>query len=271
METFEKELMWSKLKIKWDSSISKEVEALFNYTLEFEKKYSRFIKWNFLDELNKKWNWEIDNTIKHLINLSLKVSELSEWNFDITISPILGKLGYWEDSKSKVWYKNIKIKWNKIFLNWTNIEFWSMWKWYIVDYIFNKLSKNNENLLVDFGWDIKFKWDFKIFLESPFKENESIWEYLWNNISLASSWGYKRKFKWSHHLVSPSEKKSVNTIKSIFISHESALISDIFSTAIFVSPLDIWLKILDTVKWLEWLIITENEVIKTPWYKWKLY
>lgn len=271
MYNYELKAMWSVLKIKINSPAWKEVEEIFTYIENFENKYSRFIKWNYLDNLNKAWWWEVDNVTKEFINLSLKVSELSEWYFDITVSPILEDLWYWEKwGNFNIGYKNINLEWNKLTLNKVKIELGCLWKWYIVDYVFNKLWNKCEKLLVDFGWDIKFKWDFEIWLESPFKEWEIIWEYKWKDISLASSSWLKRKFNGNHHLISPKDKRSIENISWVYISHSSSMISDIFSTAIAVSPLSVWIKILQNVKGLEGMIITKDHIYRSEWYKGKL-
>lgn len=263
--------MWSELKITHNSSNS-EIEEIFSYVKDFEQTYSRFIKWNYLDWLNSWSISELDNISLQFLNIAKEAYRLSEGHFDITISPILEELGYWNKEKEyKIWLDWIEIMWNELHLNGRKIEFWSMWKWYIVDYAFAKLSPSNDKILIDFGWDIKFKWDFKIWLESPFVENEIIWTYLWKDTSLAASSWSKRKFNGHNHLISKEFNTSIKQKKWVFLSHPSSLISDIFSTAVFVSPLNIWIKIIQSVKDLEWMIIEEDKIFKSEWYKWKLF
>ena len=263
--------MGSTLKIKSSSSID-NIEEIFSYIEDFEKKYSRFIEWNYLSQINNGEIKNIENICREMIKLSLEVSKLSEGYFDITISPILEEIWYWKKIWENItWYQNIELNWNNLNLNWTRIEFGSIWKWYIVDYIFNKISKKSDKVIIDFWWDIKFKWDFKILLENPFNQEEAIWTYNWKNIALASSSWSKRKIWKKHHLVSAKSWESIEEVIWVYVSHKNAIIADVFSTAIFVSPLEVWIRILSKVSWLEWMIITQNSIYRSENYLWELF
>ena len=73
--------------------------------------------------LNKNKKSSIDSEFLSIINLSKKVSDLTDWYFDITILPIIENIWYWIFKKKleeNIWYKNIEIdnrpyffkKWN---------------------------------------------------------------------------------------------------------------------------------------------------------------
>lgn len=153
------------------------------------------------------------------------------------------------------------------------IDFWAIWKWYIVDSVYNILIKKIDNFTIDFWWDIKvWKQNQLVWLEDPYDDKKIIWEIYISNISLCSSSGNKRKFNDNNHLINPFVWKSQNDKIAVFVTHKIATLADWFSTALFVSPIDSALKILESVYGLEWLIIWKNwEIYKSSWFNCKLY
>jgi len=238
------------------------INKCFSETEKFENTYSRFIKWNFLYNLNKNKSSQISWELLSIINLCNKVSEITDWYFDITILPLLENMWYWIEKdkiKENIWYKNIIVKGNIINLNnWVSIDIWAVWKWYIVDKIYNILKKTYSDFIINFGWDIKVKWNHKILLEDPKNDKKTIWNIELENLSIASSsWNKRKTQKW-HHLINPKNKNSQNDKIAIYLTHKLSSFSDIFSTALFVTPLEKSLKILNNTPWLEWMIISSD-------------
>jgi len=258
---YSRNLFWSRLDITINSeNIDTElIENCFIQAQNFEDKYSRFIKWNYLYNLNMKKSSQIDWELFSILELCKKVSIITSWYFDITILPFLENIGYWIEEKKleyNYWYKNIEIENNNIYLkNWVSIELWAVGKWYIIDKIYTILDKKFDNYIINFGWDIRLKGKHKIYLEDPFDDKKIIWEIELENCSIASSSPNKRKTKLGHHLINPKNNESQNDKIALFITHKLSSFSDIFSTALFVTPLEESIKILWSIKWLEWLII----------------
>lgn len=270
---FSKELFWSTLKITVNSiNVDNTlINRCFDETKDFENNYSRFIKWNFLYYLNKNKSSQVSWELLSILNLSNKVSELTDWYFDITVLPFLENIWYWifdSELKENIWYKNIKINNNKVTLeNWISIDIWAVWKWYIVDKIYNTLNSNYDDFTINFGGDIRVKWTKKILLEDPLNEKKSIWSINISDLSIASSTPFKRKTNKWHHLINPINWKPQNDKLAIYITHKLSSFSDIFSTALFVTPLDKALKIINKINWLEAMIIAENwEIYKSKWF-----
>lgn len=268
---YSRNLFWSRLDITINSENTDEelIETCFLQAQNFENKYSRFIKWNYLYNLNKQKSSQIDWELFSIINLCKKVSDLTGWYFDITIIPFLENIGYGIEDifmEENIGYKNIEIKDDVIYLkNNISIDLWSVWKWYIIDKIFTILDKKYENFIINFWWDIRVKGKHTIFLEDPLDDKKIIWEIELQDCSIASSSPNKRKTKKGHHLINPFDKNSQNDKLAIFLTHKLSSFSDIFSTALFVTPLDKSLKILSSIKWLEWLIIDSNWEIYKSW------
>lgn len=272
---YSKDLLWSRLNLIINSENIDEniIKKCFDETEKFEKKYSRFIKWNYLYNLNKDKSSQVSWELLSIIKLANQVSKLTDWYFDITILPFLENIWYWifeEKMEENYWYENIKIENNTIFLqNNVNIDLGSVWKWYIIDMIYNILNPVYDNFIINFWWDIRVKWKHKIFLEDPLDEKKVIWEITIENSSIASSAPNKRKTKKWHHLINPINK--IDDKLAIYITHKLSSFSDIFSTALFVTPMEKTIEILNKTKWLEALIITKKwEIFKTKWFNSKL-
>lgn len=272
METFKKNLLWTILEI-WifDEEIDKNhIENIYKIIENFEEKYSRFKKWNYLWQLNNSWKAKIDDDLKTILQIAKMANESSKWHFDITILPFLENIWYWISkeriSEKNIWMENISIENDEIILkNDVKIEIWWIWKGYMVDVIFDNLKKNYNNFIINFGWDIRISWEKReFFLEDPVDNSKFIWKIEIENLALASSGSGKRKTEKGHHLIDAKSGKSANKIIWVCVTHKFATFADCFATTLFVSPLDISLEILKKISWLEAMIITKNwEIYKS--------
>lgn len=268
-----RELCGSKLEIlihdEWE--FSELIQESLDYWEYFENKYSRFIENNFLYNLNKNKFWEVDEDLYQILTLSNKLSDFSQWYFDITILPYLENNWYGiskEKIPENIWYKNIKFTDNKIELkNNVSIDIWAIWKWFIVDKIYQILGKKIKKFTINFWGDIRTKWKEEVYLEDPINNWKIIWKIELNNWSFASSSGSKRIFWNSHHLISAKSWLSQQNIIWVFVQHNLCSLADSFATTLFVSPIDISLKMLKSIKGLEAMIITKDwNIHKSNWF-----
>lgn len=226
---------------------------------EFENKYSRFKKWNYLYNLNKNKFWICDENLKTMLNLANKINKITNWNFDITLNPLLENAWYgiFEEklNEKNIWQENIKIFWNLIKLeNNINIDLGWIGKWYAIDVIFDIVKKYSNNFIVNFGGDLKIAGKQKFYLEDPLNEWKQIWETMLENYSLASSWQNKRNW----HIIFPKTWKSADDKIAVFVKHEFASFADCLATGVFASPIDEIDDILKKISWTEILIIMKN-------------
>ncbi|MDD3144827.1 MAG: FAD:protein FMN transferase [Candidatus Gracilibacteria bacterium] len=275
---YSKNLFGSRLDITIRSDIKVDdiIENCFLQAENFENKYSRFIKGNYLYKLNKEKSSQIDGELFSILELCKKVSELTSGYFDITILPFLENAGYGIENKiidENIGYKNIEINDNYIFLkNGVSIDLGSVGKGYIIDKIYNILDKSFDEFIINFGGDIRVKGKHIIYLEDPFDDKKIIGEIELENCSIAGSSPNKRKLNKGHHLINPKNKESQNDKIALFVTHKLASFSDIFSTALFVTPLDESLKILGKINGLEGLIIDKDgSIYKSTNFNCKLY
>ncbi|MDD2908000.1 MAG: FAD:protein FMN transferase [Candidatus Gracilibacteria bacterium] len=259
-----RDLFGSRLDITiYSEKINEEIiENCFEEAIKFEKKYSRFIKGNYLYNLNKEKSSQIDGELFSIIELCKKVSDLTNGYFDITILPFLENIGYGiekEKQDENIGYKNIEIINDYIYLkNGVSIDLGAVGKGYIIDKIYNIISKNYDNFIINFGGDIRVKGKHTIYLEDPLDDKKIIGEIELENISIASSSPNKRKTIKGHHLINPKNKNSQSDKLALFVTHRLSSFSDIFSTALFVTPLEESIKVLGKINGLEGLIIDKN-------------
>ena len=262
----------SQLVISTDETtdISDLIVSCFEMADEFERKYSRFISWNFLAHLNEIKKSVIDEEFYTLVDTCLKISKITDWYFDMTILPVLENLWYGVAEKKlddDYGYKNIILGKDFIELkNNVSIELGAIGKGYMVDKIWKRLEPILENFVINFGWDIIVKGKEEIELEDVHDQTKMIGVITVKDSAIASSAGNKRVFEESHHLINPETKQSQNDKKAIYVTHKYASFADVFSTALFVTPLKKALKIIAETEWLEALIVgNDGKMYKSRW------
>jgi len=259
------------ITIMWDDKNDSGVAESFLYVEQFEEKYSRFKADNILSEINTWKKCKLDSEITSLIHLCKKVSSLTQWYFDITILPLLENAGYWISATKlpqHIWYKNIELQDDVITLhNGVQIEFGSYGKGYMLDVIYNILQKYHSSFVIDFWGDIRVSGKKKIYLEDPWNTSKNIWSIILKNLSIASSSWNKRVLEQGHHLINPINIKSQSDKIAVYVTHKLWVFADIFATALFVAPLELSLKVLESVEWLEALIIwADGKIFKSQWF-----
>ena len=265
------EALWTVLSIDTVNNVQKNrMDSVFCTVFSFEEKYSRFIKGNFLSTLNTTGKANADEECKTLIRAAQLVHRESSWYFDITLLPILENLGYgvYQGKISPlIWMEHIHIEGDFLSLkNWVQLDFWGIGKWYLIDKIYGILKEVCESFTINFWGDIKVKWLHTVWLEDPLDPGKIIWEIQLENASLCASSWQKRKFWNEHHLINPKTGESQNETLAVFTTHPLATFADMYATALFVSPIEIVIKTLEKVQWLEALIILQNgEMYKSQW------
>lgn len=267
---YSRELLGSRLDITIEAeNINQElIEYCFTQVKDFEKKYSRFIEWNYLHQLNVQKSSQIDWELFSILELCKKVSYLTKGSFDITVLPFLENIWYGIEKKiltENYGYQNIEIEGDMVYLkNGVSIELGWVGKWYMVDRVYTILEPFYEKFIVNFGWDIRVKWTHTIELEDPMDSRKTLGNIELNTLSIAGSGPRKRKTKKWHHLINPKLWVPQDDKLAIFLTHRLSIFSDIFSTALFVTPLEESLKILNQIKWLEGMMIAKNgEIYKS--------
>lgn len=270
---FIKDALGSRLEITipWDTKNDSAITESFLLVENFEKKYSRFQTWNLLEQINTWSPIEIEPALASMIRLALKLSKLTRGSFDITILPLLENRGYGISEEllpENIGYQSIDLEGNTITLkDGVNIELGSCGKGYMLDCIYKILAKNHKDFVINFWGDIRVSWTKKIFLEDPYNHTKTIGSVELYDRAIASSAGNKRKIWRGHHLVDPQNIQNQDDKIAVYTTHKFWVFADMFATALFVTPLDLSLKILESVEWLEALIIgIDGKIFTSEWF-----
>ncbi len=264
MPTFKKEALGTLLEIiVYNTNIHQaDIDECFFCIKEFEQKYSRFRKDNFLAQLNRSWKGKIDRELSYLLKIAQELHTSSDWYFDITLLPFLENAGYGISQKIKkenIWSSHVTLSGNTVTLKrWIQIDLGSLWKWYMLDVVYDILENKYDKFTLNFWGDIRVKGTETIGLEDPLRPKKLIGELSCTDLSFASSSGERRKLKWKHHLINPKTWESPNEILIVYVTHKLWVFADAYATALFVCPLKKSLKLLEVTPGLEALIISKT-------------
>jgi thiamine biosynthesis lipoprotein len=257
--------------IEWSEGQKKELCSNIDLRLtRFEKKYSRFIRGNWLDQVNIDRIWMLDEDGMYMLQVALQVAKNTNGYFDPTITSQLSNLWYGRED-----HKNHGIGWESISLNTESslvelknnvlLEFWWVGKWYLIDIIQEIIEEYIEtnNLpkpkyLINFWWDMYGIGGWKIGLENPnnFEEAVGIIELHWMYLA-CSSWS-RRKWNNHHHLIDPHTGESANQVQATFIEWHSGIMTDAYATAFAVMPFSLACTVLESIPKIEWVILSNT-------------
>lgn len=279
-------LMWTDIEITI-SCEKNPIEYINNsfwliYSMELE--FSRFLKDSSLSLLNSEKMLEVSDRFIEVFNLSKEIYNKTGWIFN----PLVNLSNIWYSNSfekkefletlelSDLSLEKVKTAWNMIAI-WKdqNLDFWWIVKWYTVDLVKNYLiSKWFNDFIINAGWDIYLSWKnnwkkWIIWIDNPFKKDEAFASIELENLSVSTSWSYKRNWKiWDknyHHILNPLNNSNENEIVSISIIAEKTYLTDSYATACFNMWVEKALKFLEGNK-IDWIIISKDwEIYNSKW------
>lgn len=237
----------------------------------YESKLSRFRKNSLLTKLNTTGVIEFDKDFDNLINIYLKLSEITQERFTLFSTNELVSAGYGPKFKSIRNHRlegvsEIIITPKEIILNTDKmIDFGAVGKGLIVDKVKEFiLYKGISEFLINAGGDIYFnskKNSMPIALENPFDNEQYISKVKLKNSSVAGSANDKRKWifenKIKKHIFDSKNPERQIEIAAVFAIGDSCTSSDAASTSIFVSDQTCWDAIREFLG-VEFLVIFSN-------------
>lgn len=291
MQKLQIESLSTLLSIVIDTSLScnREFFEIQQWLTDFEHRFSRFQKDNWLWNINTTGKWILDEDGKNMLHFALALAETTDGYFDPTVTGALEAIGYgkkeilaenslekisqkkkrvinWIQPSYWIWcdnkalhpilkhgtFRDVEIQdYNCILHNGSRIEFGWVGKWYALDIIASKLSWF-ERYYINFWGDIYWKGGWTLWLEDPQDEEKAIWTLrLENGFFCASSWG-KRKIGDAHHLLDARTGKSTFHTLGTYIEGSSWMLADALATATFILPIDSALELLETVCSPDW-------------------
>lgn len=258
------------------------VQECFSVCEKFEQRYSRFIPWNWLDQININGGVPVllDEESALLVTYLLDLAKKTWWKFDPTITNTLESYGYnntYSFLPKKTWpvgYQHISFHDNVLTLHdGVKIEFGAIGKGYLLDVMKTILVKSGfSHFLLDFGGDMIGKGGYEVWLENPFDLTQVIGTIVVDDCALASSNGAKRAVGDFHHLLNAVSGKPVHDIAGVYITAATWMIADLWSTAIFVSWAEEGKALLENTDEITGMIVfADGSYWKKDGYKGKVY
>jgi FAD:protein FMN transferase len=257
--------------LSWNEKQKKILqEQIWGLLYRFEKKYSRFIRGNWLDDVNISRSWTLDDDGMYMIKIALQVARATHGYFDPTITGQLSSLWYGREDHSNhsVWWESILLDEEHGAIQLKNdviLEFWWVGKWYLIDLLQEHIDEYYEsyslwvpNYLINFWWDLYGAGSWKIGLENPNNFEEAIGIIELKNTYLACSSGSRRKWKEHHHLVDPHTGKSAHEVQATFIEGRSWILTDAYATALAVMPYNLACETLEKTATIEGVILSST-------------
>lgn len=269
--------------------LSEIKESLLVILNDFDQKYSRFKESSLVSKLNKeKVLIDFPDELYEMLIISENIKDLTGGHFNVCIGTHLENLGYDSnysfESKYKANSNSLNIKTltkDKIEISpEARIDLGGIGKGWLINKFKNELEKYELNkFVINGGGDIYVYDDrdnnpYKFALENPFDNAQMIGtiEITTNEAIACSSpsrrsWRDKSTGKTYHHLVDFNSGENTKHIIAVFTQGESIINSDLASTAIFLSEINLADKISRELN-VEYLIIFPNgEYKKSKGYK----
>ncbi len=285
---FEEKKLWTTFEIiivdNDEKNVWKNIYQIWKMVDIFEENFSRFKENSLLSKLNKEKSLDVNIEFIDIFNKSKDLYDFTNWYFNplVNLNTIWYSSSFFNNKFEKIDYEQnlliseIVLEWNKLTLkNNQNIDFWWIAKWYLVDKISTRLKQFwYENFLVNGWWDIYLSWlneewnNWWVSIESPYDENSILWWIRLSNVSVSTSWSYKRNWNidWEkyHHILNPHTLKNDNQLVWITIISPNCYVSDSLATAIFCMWMDDWKKFL-IKNWIDWILFWKiKKIFITP-------
>lgn len=284
MQTFTIQALGTHRRIQYEGTDADHHETIQHMILAFEQKYSRFLAWSLISQLNAQKSLLIDETDEEfleLIRIWQDAFEKTWWIFSPFVWSILEQ--NWYDAQYSFTPSNIStpseselnISWKTITLS-EHSSYDMGWygKWYVIDKIANYLTDQHISYWIIDGWgDIRTHSDEHLFwplwIPHPTQQDLLIAERSVTSWAITTSSALHRSRGDTHHLIDPHTWLASETdIVSVSVLADRACQADIASTTLFVAGLE-RLESLAHTLWVQYLILLQNNTIVSskdiPW------
>lgn len=270
-----------KIQVNGGKEHIKSIEKAFARIEDVDKKFNAL---NPESQVYKFNNSNIPITDPEIVNLTktaLKVSELTDGAYDITVFPLVEAWGFYTENPalpdsnivlealSHVGYKFLKVENGTLtkLRDDVKIDFGSIAKGYAVGEAVKSLMNDGiKSALVDGGGDIYALGknngkSWKIGIKNP--RGDGVAGALdMDNMTAVTSGDYERFFEKDgvryHHILDPRTGYPARGIESLTVLSNDATLADAWSTALFVIGKDKALELVKKMKSFEILIIDDK-------------
>lgn len=281
------------IKLSIYSNNEKQAKKIMNSAFDeierIDTKYNSKTKGSLVDILNVKGKSTFDAEGLYLLKEVNKAYLMSNKKYDITMGPLMDAWGFSETSELRttlptpkeldkaaleVDYSNLKVEGNNIkFLkNGMELDTGSFLKGYAVEKAKELMIK--EGVKSGFVSSISSiaaiggKGDgspWRIGIQNPDNPSDILGIVELKNQSMGVSGDYQTYVtiggKRYHHIIDKETKYPVNDKRMVVVVNNNSLISDLYSTAFFLMPINKVMEIADRTQGLEVLIVDINNKI----------
>lgn len=290
-----------KVRILMDTSVDIRVDArnseqLVNQAFaeieRVEETLSRYINTSEVSTINSHaGEWvEVSQITIELIKEALRIAELSDGAFDVTVGAVMDLWGFGTgqykvpseeeiaQALETVGYERVEIDESKRQVRipeGTVLDLGGIAKGFAVDEAAKFLRKNNvKRAIINAGGDIAAigrrpdDTPWRVGVQNPDNPSDIRWILPLENSCVVTSGDYQRYFvyddqKW-HHIIDPRTGYPASELQSVTIITERATLADALSTAIFVLGMDAGSQLVEEMEDVEAIIVSRDAVWISP-------
>ena len=228
------------------------------------EKYDGIVNIYYLNEiLSNNEEIEIDKKLSDIINIGIEYYNKTDGLFNIAAGNLTG---IWKEyiNKCNSLPSNKELDVN-INIDDIKLDLGGIAKGYVTELVGNYLEDNNiNNYIINAGGNVKVgkaynKEYYVVGITNPDNTSNIFTKVNINNLSVVTSGNYQRycdidNIRYSH-IINTITKKPSNYMKSVTVITKSSLLADIYSTYLYLLPVD---------KGLE--VVNNNSDIEAIWY-----
>ena len=286
-------LMDTSVDIRADARNSEQlVNQAFAEIERVEETLSRYINTSEVSTINSHaGEWvEVSQFTIELIKEALRIAELSDGAFDVTIGAVMDLWGFGTgqykvpseeeiaQALTTVGYERVEIDESKRQVRipeGTILDLGGIAKGFAVDETAEFLRKNNvKRAIINAGGDIAAigrrpdETPWRVGVQNPDNPADIRWILPLENSCVVTSGDYQRFFvyddqKW-HHIIDPRTGYPARELQSVTIITERATIADALSTAIFVLGMEAGSQLVEKLEGVEAIIVSRDAVWISP-------
>lgn len=286
-------LMDTLVDVRVDGRNSSElVKQAFTIMEDLEQTLSRFVENSEVAKINQQaGEWvKVSPTTLELIELGIKIGEVSHGAFDITIGAVLDLWGFGSglyhvpteeelaEALATVDYTQVEVNHNTSEVRipqGTILDLGGIAKGFVVDSGISLLRKGKvQRSIINAGGDISVigrrpdGQPWRVGVQDPDLPSDIRWILPLDNNSVVTSGDYQRFFTKDgqryHHILDPKTGYPARGLRSVTIVGENGATSDALSTAVFVLGWDKGRALVESLDNVEAILVSDTDVWISP-------
>ena len=277
------------------NNIFNDIDYLYSSYHKLSDRYNKYdgiVNIYYLNEILKDGeNIELDPKLSEIINLGLEYSNKTEGLFNIASGNLTNIWKEFIDNCNtlpsdsmldvNININDIKLEGN-IYTKYNNVklDLGAISKGYVTELVSNYLEENNiYSYIINAGGNVKVgkaynKDNFIVGITDPNNTNNIFTKVNINNLAVVTSGSYQRYCNLDNkiysHIINPITKYPSNYAKSVTVVSSSSTLGDIYSTYLYLLPVEEGLKIVNSTQDIEAIwYIEEDNIVKSDGFSYE--